>query len=82
LGRRVNIAYPLHDPMVIKIAEKHDKHPAQVKPLLLHLKAFTGCLQNQGRLQSRNGSEGLKFAASSVLPFVLLSSLALPVLMA
>lgn len=40
-GRRVNIAYPLHDPMVIKIAEKHNKHPAQVQSLLPHLKAFT-----------------------------------------
>ena len=29
-GRIVHITYPLHDPMVIKIAEKHKKHPAQV----------------------------------------------------
>ncbi|CAK0784460.1 hypothetical protein CVIRNUC_007664 [Coccomyxa viridis] len=29
-GRRVNIAYPLHDPMVVGIAEKLKKHPAQV----------------------------------------------------
>ncbi|CAL5229700.1 g13072 [Coccomyxa viridis] len=29
-GRKVDISYPLHDPMVIKIAEKHNKHPAQV----------------------------------------------------
>ena len=26
----MDISYPLHDPMVIKIAEKHNKHPAQV----------------------------------------------------
>ena len=29
-GRKVNVAYPLHDPMVIGIAEKHKQHAAQV----------------------------------------------------
>lgn len=76
-GRRVNIAYPLNDPMVIKIAEKHNKHPAQVQSLLLHLKAFTGYLHSHGGRRRESCSLGMVqkdflFDASSVLHFVLL----------
>lgn len=46
-GRKVDISYPLHDPMVIKIAEKHNKHPAQVScPLEKPIKHWNVCAKN------------------------------------